>query len=283
MPYINLKDDKKSKLYYEDYSYGDPIILIHGWPLTHKAWEPQVEALVEAGYRVISYDRKGFGQSCKPWEGYDYDSLASDLKCLIDKLELKNVTLAGFSMGGGEVARYIGKYGTDNISKAVLISAVTPFMLNTDDNPEGLDKEVFDDMKDGVRNDRFEFISNWQKDFMSYKDNKDKVSEEFLDFLFHQTLFATPKAMIDCIESFATTDFREDLKKFDIPTLVIHGGSDQICPSEICGKRVSEFAPQVDLKIIDDAPHGLNITHTKIVNKELVNFLNNNKAYKKVA
>ena len=279
VPSVNTIDNTNSKitLNYEDYGSGQPIVLIHGWPLHHASWEAHYAALVEAGYRVIAYDRRGFGNSDKPWDGYDYDTLATDLKGLIDTLDLTNVVIAGFSMGGGEVARYIGKFGTEKLAGAMLISAVTPFMLKTDDNPDGLEKDVFTEMQNGVTKDRFAFFTDFQKNFVNYEDNKETVSQEMLDFLWLMTTFATPKAMLDCITAFGTTDFRDDLKGFNIPTLIVHGADDQICPIDVCGKKAAELLPDARFEIIDGAPHGLNITHKQKLNDIMTNFLASNK------
>ncbi len=271
---VKTVEDKSINLFYEDYGSGRPVILIHGWPLTHRAWEPQMEALVSAGYRVIAYDRRGFGQSDKPWSGYDYDTLAADLKGLIEALDLNDAVIAGFSMGGGEVARYLGQYSAHRLSAAMLISAVTPYMLKTDDNPQGVPMKIFDDMRKNVKQDRFAFIAKWQKDFTNYSKNKDTVSEAFLDYLWQQTLAASPKAMHDCITSFGETDFRDDVKKIELPLLIVHGEDDQICPIEVCGERTAKLAPHAQFKIIKKAPHGLNITHKDQLNTEMLTFLN---------
>ncbi len=260
-------------LYYEDYGEGQPIILIHGWPLSHKMWEYQIAELVAAGYRVIAYDRRGFGQSDRPWNGYDYDTLASDLNDLIGHLELKDVILIGFSMGGGEVARYIGIYGTQKISKAVLIGAVTPFLLKTDDNPDGVDADVFEGMKEGISKDRPGFFREFGKNFMNYDQNKDRISEAQLDFNWNIACHASPKGTLDCVDSFGKTDFREDCKKFDIPTLVVHGDADNIVPIDVSGAEAKELIPNADYKIIENAPHGLMMTHRKELNKVILDFL----------
>ncbi|HLU81238.1 MAG TPA: alpha/beta hydrolase [Flavobacteriaceae bacterium] len=260
-------------LYYEDYGEGQPIILIHGWPLSHKMWEYQIAELVAAGYRVIAYDRRGFGQSDRPWNGYDYDTLASDLNDLIGHLELKDVILIGFSMGGGEVARYIGIYGTQKISKAVLIGAVTPFLLKTDDNPDGVDADVFEGMKEGISKDRPGFFREFGKNFMNYDQNKDRISEAQLDFNWNIACHASPKGTLDCVDSFGKTDFREDCKKFDIPTLVVHGDADNIVPIDVSGAKAKELIPNADYKIIENAPHGLMMTHRKELNKVILDFL----------
>lgn len=276
MPMIQVPSAHHStiNLYYEDYGSGQPIVLIHGWPLTHRAWEGQVQHLVESGYRVISYDRRGFGQSDKPWDGYDYDTLSADLKGLLDTLELEDAIIAGFSMGGGEVARYLGQFGAHRVSSAMLISAVTPFMLKTDDNPNGIEKSELDGFRNSVTHDRHALIGGWREAFIDYANNKDKVSPEFLDFLSHQAAAALPKAMHDCIIAFGETDFREDLQKIDIPVLVVHGKADQICPAAICAEATMEHLKHGQLELIEGAPHGLNVTHKQELNQLMTGFLN---------
>lgn len=265
--------DKPVKLYYEDYGEGQPVILIHGWPLSGKMWEYQVEKVVEAGFRCITYDRRGFGQSDRPWDGYDYDTLAKDLNDIITKLGLVDAIIVGFSMGGGEVARYIGNYGTSKLAKAALISAVPPFMLKTDDNPDGLEKEVFEGFKKEIRNDRPGFLAGFGKKFLNFEDNTDKISEDLANFYWGVACSASPKATIDCVDSFGLTDFREDLKKVDIPTLVVHGDADQIVPIEISGKKSADMIGQATYKVVEGAPHGLILTHTHEFNKIFIDFL----------
>ena len=273
MPYTSCTAKDDIALYYEDYGTGDPVILRHGWPLSHRMWDDQMSALVNAGYRVIAYDRRGFGQSDKPWDGYDYDTLAADLKGLIDQLELENVILVGFSMGGGEVARYIGTYYTDKIAKAVLVGAVTPFMLKTDDNPEGVDGEVFDGMKAGIQDDFVGFFAGFGEYFVTYENNKDRISKDQLHFNQMVAASASKKAVLDCVDSFGRTDFRKDLEAFDIPTLIIHGDDDQTVPLEKSGQRAHEMIKGSQLDVIKGAPHGLNFTHTKELNESLIRFL----------
>lgn len=265
--------DKPVKLYYEDYGEGQPVILIHGWPLSGKMWEYQIEKVVEAGFRCITYDRRGFGQSDRPWDGYDYDTLAKDLNDIITKLGLVDAIIVGFSMGGGEVARYIGNYGTSKLAKAALISAVPPFMLKTDDNPDGLEKEVFEGFKKEIRNDRPGFLAGFGKKFLNFEDNTDKVTEDLANFYWGIACSASPKATIDCVDSFGLTDFREDLKKVDIPTLVVHGDADQIVPIEISGKKSADMIGQATYEVIEGAPHGLILTHTHEFNKIFIDFL----------
>ena len=273
MPYTSCTAKDDIALYYEDCGTGDPVILIHGWPLSHRMWDDQISALVEAEHRVIAYDRRGFGQSDKPWNGYDYDTLAADLKRLIDQLKLDNISLVGFSMGGGEVARYIGNYGTDKIAKAVLIGAVTPFMLKTDDNPEGVEGEVFDGMKDGIQDDFVAFFAGFGEYFVTYENNKDRISKDQLHFNQMVAASASKKAVLDCVDSFGRTDFRKDMAAFDIPTLIIHGDDDQTVPLEKSGQRAHEMIAGSQLNVIKGAPHGLNFTHTKELNESLTRFL----------
>ena len=279
MPHITIDTKNEAiNLHVQDVGQGDPIILIHGWPLSHQAWEPQMEALVNAGNRVITYCRRGFGHSDKPWSGYDYDTLSADLAGIINALKLEKVTLAGFSMGGGEVARYVGNYGTAKLKSIMLISSVTPFMAQADDNPDGVERSVFENMKKAIEKDRFAFIGAWRNNFINADKNKDTISQEFLDFLLYQSFQALPKAMKECVDAFGYTDFREDLKKCDVPALVIHGKADRICPAEICAEKAVTFLPQAQLELLDGAPHGLNVTHKKHMNDLMVAFLNKSKS-----
>lgn len=276
MPILQTRSKEKRnniQLYYEDYSEGQPVILIHGWPLSHKMWEYQVPVLVEAGYRVITYDRRGFGQSDRPWSGYNYDSFASDLNDLMNHLDLSNVVLVGFSMGGGEVARFIGNYGTSKISKVVLMSAVTPFMLQTTDNPSGVDESVFEGIKTGITKDRAGFMKEFGKGFVGYEDNHENISMAQVDFNWNIAVHASQKATLDCVDAFGKTDFREDCKKIDTPTLVMHGNADAIVPMEVSGEKAKDIIPGAKFKIIDKAPHGLMFTHTEVVNEILIDFL----------
>jgi len=265
--------NKNIKLFYEDYGEGKPVILIHGWPLSHRMWEYQVNAVVDAGFRCIAYDRRGFGESDKPWTNYDYDSLAQDLNDIITKLGLSEVTVVGFSMGGGEVARYIGKYGTANLSKAALISAVPPFMLKTDDNPDGLEKEVFEGFKEEIKKDRPAFLKGFGKQFVNFDKVGDRISQEMADYYWSIACKGSPNATLECIDSFGLTDFRKDLKEFDIPTLVVHGDADQIVPIEISGKKSANMIANSEYHVIEEAPHGLVLTHTAEFNKIFIDFL----------
>lgn len=276
MAKVNVGEENAQpiELYYEDHGAGKPIILIHGWPLSGRSWEKQVPALIEAGYRVITYDRRGFGQSSQPWEGYDYDTFASDLHKLILQLDLRDVTLVGFSMGGGEVARYVGTYGTERVSKAVFAGAVPPYLYITEDNPQGgLDDATIAEFQNGVKGDRLAFLDGFTTNFFTAGDRTDLVSEPFRIYNRDIAALASPKGTLDCIAAFGLTDFRQDLEKFNIPTLVIHGDSDAIVPLEVSGQRTHESIPGSRLVVVEGGPHGFNATHPEQFNAALIDFL----------
>ncbi|MFI5613988.1 alpha/beta fold hydrolase [Amycolatopsis sp. NPDC051903] len=276
MPKLTVGEENGApvELFYEDRGAGRPVVLIHGWPLSGRSWEAQVPALVEDGYRVITYDRRGFGQSSQPWEGYDYDTFADDLDKLLTALDLTEVTLVGFSMGGGEVARYVGRYGTSRIAKAVFAAAVPPFLHKEDGNPEGgFDDALLTSFHDGIRADRPAFVEGFVTNFFAVKGRTDLVSPSVHAYNTAIAAFASPKGTLDCTTAFTNTDFREDLKAFTIPTLVIHGDSDAIVPFEISGKRTAETVKDARLVLVADAPHGLNVTHAATFNAELLTFL----------
>ncbi len=276
MPYVSVakQNDQAVELYYEVQGSGKPVVLIHGWPLSGRSWEAQVMAIVEAGYQVITYDRRGFGQSSKPWEGYDYDTLAQDLKMLMDELDLQEAIIVGFSMGGGEVARYLGNFGSERVSKAVLASAVPPYLYKADDNPDGaLQDADIQEFLDGVSGDRIAFLNDFTKNFFTPAEGKLLVSKPMRLYNRDIASYASPKATYDCVKSFAYTDFREDLKKFDVPTLVIHGDADQIVPLEVSGQRSHEMIADSQLHIVEGGPHGINVTHAKEFNEALIKFL----------
>ncbi|WNL38170.1 alpha/beta hydrolase [Halomonas sp. PAMB 3232] len=276
MPLLNAGTEQGTpvELYYEVHGAGKPVVLIHGWPLSSRSWEPQVPALVEAGYKVITYDRRGFGKSTQADGGYDYDTLAADLKKLLDALDVHDATLVGFSMGGGEVARYIAHYGTERVSKAVLAAAVPPYLYKTDDNPEGgLDDATINEFLDGVRGDRLAFLEDFTKNFFTAGDKSDLVSEPNRQYHRDIAAFASPKATFDCVKAFSYTDFREDLPKMKLPTLIIHGDADGIVPLEVSGKRSSDMLPDARLEVIKGGPHGINATHPDEFNEALIAFL----------
>jgi pimeloyl-ACP methyl ester carboxylesterase len=261
-------------LYYEDHGSGSPIVLIHGWPLSGRSWENQVSALVEAGHRVVTYDRRGFGNSSQPWNGYDYDTFAADLDALLAHLDLSDVTLVGFSMGGGEVVRYIGNYGSARVSKAVLAAAVPPYLYQSDDNPDGgLDDATIQQFEDSVRGDRIAFLEEFTKNFFTAGEQDDLVSEPNRIYNRQIAAFASPKGTLDCISAFGRTDFRDDLAKIDVPTLVVHGDSDGIVPFEVSGKRSHEMITDSTLELIEGAPHGFNVTHADQFNRALLDFI----------
>ena len=271
MPYLKAQDG--TELYYYDWGTGAPIVLIHGWPLTSASWESQARVIAESGFRVIAYDRRGFGRSDWPFVGYNYDTLAADLHSVIETLDLQEVTLAGFSMGGGEVARYIANYGEGRITKAVFISAVTPYLLKTDDNPEGVDKKVFDGMIEGLEKDRPAFLKQFGSMFYGRTLVHHTVSEPMLEFTQAMALTASPKATIDLVTAWSATDFRNDLAKISVPTLVVHGTGDSTVPIDVSGRRTAEFVPHAELLEYDGAPHGLNVTNADKLNTDLLTFL----------
>jgi len=271
---VGTENSAPVELYYEDHGRGKPVVLIHGWPLSGRSWEQQVPALVDAGYRVVTYDRRGFGNSSQPWDGYDYDTFASDLDALIQGLELDEVTLVGFSMGGGEVARYIATQGEGRIAKAVLAAAVPPYLYKSDDNPDGgLDDAMIADLENGVRTDRMAFLDDFTKGFFAAGDKSDLISEASRTYNRDIASGASPKGTLDCIAAFGRTDFRVDLEKINVPTLVIHGDSDGIVPFEVSGKRTAEAIKNSTLVVVEGAPHGLNTTHAERFNEELLSFL----------
>lgn len=272
MPRIQTSGPNPTELYYYEQGQGQPVVLIHGWPLSHRMWESQITALSEAGYRVIAYDRRGFGESGRPTGGYDYDTFAADLNDLMTQLDLRDAVLAGFSMGGGEVARYIGRYGSERVAKAMLLGAVPPFLLKTGDNPEGVDKSVFDGMQAGVRKDRLAFLRDFFPGF--YNVDKDAAdAQDLLAFSKWLAWAASPLATEQCIVAFGQTDFRADLARFDVPTLVAHGDADHVVPIEVSGRRSHEMIKGSKLVEVAGAPHGFAATHAEQLNAIMLAFL----------
>lgn len=262
------------ELYYEDHGSGAPVVLVHGWPLSGRSWEKQVPALVEAGHRVVTYDRRGFGWSSQPWDGYDYDTLADDLKALVDHLHLRDATLVGFSMGGGEVVRYLARHGSDRIARAVLAAAVAPYLYRSDDNPDGgLDDAAIQQFEDGVTGDRLAFLDQFTRAFFAAGDRDNLVSEPQRLYARDIAAFASAKATLDCIGALARTDFRGDVAAIDVPLLIIHGDSDGVVPFEISGQRVHRSVQSSELAVVRGGPHGLNVTHAEQFNQALLSFL----------
>jgi len=275
MPYITVGKENSSNidLYYEDHGSGQPVILIHGYPLNGASWEKQVPALLKAGHRVITYDRRGFGKSSQPTTGYNYDTFAEDLHKLIAHLELREFALVGFSMGGGEVARYIGKYGSKGVSKAVIISGVPPFLLKTADNPEGVDRSVFEGIQKAVAADRYAFFTEFFKNFYNTDVVLNKrVSEQAVQASWNVAAGSSATASLACVPTWHE-DFRQDVAKMDVSTLVIHGDADRILPIAASGQRTAKLIKGARLSVVKDGPHCITWTHAEEVNAELVNFL----------
>ena len=273
MSYMNVDAEPATELYYTDVGHGQPIVLIHGWPLSHRMWESQINALVDAGYRCIAYDRRGFGDSGKPAGGYDYDTFASDLNDLILGLDLNDIVLVGFSMGGGEVARYIGTYGTARIAKAMLLGAVPPFLLQTDDNPHGAPQDVFDGMIAGVKHDRLAFLDGFFPNFYNSDANYPGVSADLIPYSKSIAWVASPLGTQECIAAFGTTDFRDDLSRVDVPTLVVHGDEDRIVPIAISGAMSAARIKDSQYEVLVGAPHGFAATHADQLNVLMLAFL----------
>ena len=275
MPYVTVGKENGTNIdiYYEDHGSGKPIILIHGYPLSGASWEKQMPVLLNAGYRVITYDRRGFGKSSQPTAGYNYDTFAADLREVITQLKLQDVTLVGFSMGGGEIARYFGKYGSKDMSKAVFIGAVPPFLLKTADNPEGVDGSVFEGIKNAVAADRYAFFTEFFKNFY----NTDlylgkRVSDDVVRASWNVAAGSSATASLACVPTWLE-DFRENLKRVDVPTLVIHGDDDRIVPLSAAGQRTARLVKGAKLVVIKGGPHCITWTHADEVNTALLNFL----------
>jgi non-heme chloroperoxidase len=275
MPHVAVGKEHSSniELYYEDHGKGQPVVLIHGYPLSGASWEKQVPALLNAGHRVITYDRRGFGKSSQPTTGYNCDTFAEDLRKLIAHLELRDFALVGFSMGGGEVARYFGRYGSKGVSKAVIISGVPPFLLKTSDNPEGVDQSVFDGLEKAISADRYAFFTEFFKNFYNTDVLLNKrVSAQAVQASWNLAAFSSATATLACVPTWQE-DFRKDLSKIDVPTLVMHGDSDRILPISAAGARTGKLIKGARLVVVKDGPHCITWTHADEVNSELVNFL----------
>jgi len=278
MPYITVGKENSGSIdiYYEDFGAGQPIVLIHGFPLNGHSWEKQVAVLLEAGYRVITYDRRGFGNSSQPSFGYDYDTFAADLNRLMTELDLRDTVLVGFSMGTGEVTRYLGKYGSERVSKAVLMAPVPPFLLKTDDNPEGVDRSLYDEIMKSIVEDRPAYLSEFLKDFY----NADvllgeRISNEAIEMSWNIAVGASAKGTLDCVPSWLT-DFRDDLRRIDVPTPIVHGDAVSLLPLDSTAVRLPKLIKDSRLVLIPGGPHAINWTHADQVNPVLLDFLKGN-------
>ena len=271
MPFVKTRDDVA--LHYTDWGTGKPVVLIHGWPLSGAMWEYQAMFLAAQGFRVIAYDRRGFGESGKPYSGYDYDTLADDLAALMEGLDLQGAALVGFSMGGGEVARYLARHGASRVAKAVLVSAVTPYLLKSPDHEEGVPRETFDKIVAGLLEDRPHFLATFGKAFFGAGVLNFTVTNEILDWALRLALQASPKATVDCVRAFSETDFRADMRAFTVPTLVIHGDADQTVPIDVSGRVAARMITGAKLVEYGGAAHGLFFTEKDRLNADLLAFL----------
>lgn len=267
------------KLNYFDYGQGKPVVMLHGWPVCKEMFEYQLQPLIDAGLRVVAYDRRGFGKSDAPWSGYDYDTLTDDLKAVIDGLDLDDVTLVGFSMGGGEVARYFTRYGGAKVSKVVLISSVVPYLPQTDDNPNGVPQDKLQDMANQAKDDRIGFLETFFKQFYGVSLVSHPVSNAFLQYNLTLASLASGRATLECMKAFAFTDFREDAVNINVPTLIIHGDSDKTVPIETSGQRAAEIIKNNQFVVYEGAPHGLHYTEKERLNQDLVNFITGGNTY----
>ncbi|MFI6760121.1 alpha/beta fold hydrolase [Micromonospora sp. NPDC050417] len=275
MPFITVGTENSATidLYYEDHGTGQPVVLIHGYPLDGHSWEKQSAALLKAGYRVITYDRRGFGRSSQPTVGYDYDTFAADLKVVLDTLDLTDVVLVGFSMGTGEVGRYLGTYGSGRIAKAAFLASLEPFLLKTDDNPTGVPQEVFDGILAAVTADRYAYFADFYRSFYNTDENLGtRLSEEALHNSLNVAAGASWFASSAAVPTWVT-DFRADIPRIDVPTLILHGTADNILPIDATARPFRELLPQAEYVEVDGAPHGLLWTHADEVNDALLGFL----------
>ena len=273
MPFITTDDE--TEIFYKDWGSGRPVVFSHGWPLNADAWDPQARLVAENGFRAIAHDRRGHGRSGQPWGGHDLDTYADDLAELIEKLDLRDVTLVGHSTGGGEVARYIGRHGTGRVAKTVLLGAIPPLMLKTEANPEGLPIDVFDGIRAGVANDRSQFYEDLSETFYGANRPGSQVSQGTRDAFWLWSMQVGIKGAYDCVKAFSETDLTEDLKKFDVPTLIVHGDDDQIVPIVASAEKSSKLVAGATLKVYPGAPHGLSMVdpYQDVFNADLLAFV----------
>jgi non-heme chloroperoxidase len=275
MPHLSVstENDTDIKVYYEDHGSGQPVVLIHGYPLNSDSWERQEPALLSAGYRVIRYDRRGFGSSSRPTTGFDYDTFAADLNAMMEHLQLEDAVLVGFSMGTGEVTRYLGKYGSARVSKGVLFGAIPPVLLKTDDNPEGVDAQVFKDIQVAIVKDRYAYFKDFLDNFYNVdKLAPDRISEQAWQASFNVAAASSPHASYACVDTWLT-DFRADLPNIDVPMLVVHGTEDRILPYEATAKRLPDLVADLTLVPVEGGPHNIGWTHPEECNEALLQFL----------
>ena len=275
MAYVTVGTENGAdiEIYYEDHGAGQPVVLIHGYPLDGHSWERQARVLLQAGYRVITYDRRGFGRSSQPATGYDYDTFAADLNALLEHLDLDGIVLGGFSMGTGEVTRYLGRYGSGRVAKAVMLGVILPFLLKTPDNPEGVDGQVFEDIKAQIVQDRYAYFKQFFDDFYNTDTlAPERISGQAWQASFNVAAGASPYASYACVDTWLT-DFRDDLPKIDVPTLVVHGTEDRILPHEATAARLPGLIKDLTLVTVDGGPHNIGWTHPEQVNPALLQFL----------
>jgi non-heme chloroperoxidase len=275
MPYVTVGEENSGsiELYYEDHGSGQPVVLVHGFPLNGASWEKQVPVLLDAGYRVITYDRRGFGKSSQPTTGYDYDTFTADLTTLVDTLDLRDMILAGFSMGTGEVTRYLGTHGSERVVKAALLAPIPPFLLRTDDNPEGVPGEVFDGLEQAIRDDRPAFLNSFLDDFNNVDVFRGtRISDQAWQQQFIVGVGASPIGTLRCVKSWLT-DFRADLPNIDVPVLVVHGTADRILPIDATARRLPGRIKDMRLIEVEGGPHNIGWTHPEDVNAALLDFL----------
>ncbi|MER1995408.1 MAG: alpha/beta hydrolase [Arthrobacter sp.] len=271
---VSTENSSPIELYYEDHGKGQPVVLIHGYPLDGASWEKQTAALLKAGYRVITYDRRGFGRSDKPSDGYDYNTFAADLNAVLNALDLHSVVLVGFSMGTGEVARYLSTYGSDRVDKAVFLGSLEPYLLQADDNPDGVPQEVFDGLLEAATADRYAFFTEFFKNFYNSEEflGTPRLSQEVVNAGWNLASSASPIASLAAQPTWLT-DFREDIPKIEVPSLIVHGTADNILPIDATGRRFAKALPSARYVEIEGAPHGLLWTHAEEVNDALLSFL----------
>ena len=270
---VGTENDAPIEIHYEDHGSGQPVVLIHGYPLNGDSWERQEPVLLSSGYRVIRYDRRGFGRSSRPTTGYDYDTFAGDLNALLDHLKLEEVDLVGFSMGTGEVTRYLGTYGSARVRKAAMFGVIPPFLLKTDDNPDGVDGEVFEGIKSAILKDRYAYFKDFLDNFYNVdKLGPERISEQAWQGSFNVAAGSSPHATYACVDTWLT-DFRDDLPNIDVPTLVMHGTEDRILPFDATAKRLPGLIADLELIAVEGGPHNIGWTHPEEVNKALLDFL----------